>query len=857
MRLLSVEIVNFRVIRKARVEFADLVTGIIGPNGSGKSSIVEAVAWSLYGNRVARSGKDEIRSVFARSSEDCQVALEFSVGQERYRIVRRLAGKAKRPEVVLYRGDKPESVGSTETFHQITRLLGLDWRGFLTSFLARQHELNALADLPPVERREHLAGMLGIERLDKALQKIKEDSRMLRQKADVIQKQVDWRESVSGRVEELGEHILRLEHQRDSSQGAYGAAKDEFKEIEVQHREHQVKQAECSRIEASIKATEKGREHIREQLESLRSREARLIEAQKELAELETSLSDLDPLKKQLEELGEAGKQAALRSDIEVQLDAARQELAITEQRLAVRKTELGSVLEMAGEIPEDVTERHQTARTELEQVRKEWTESKANLRVNQRENSRLRSQIESISKIGPDTVCDRCHRRFGDDLPAIREHLNRELAELTETGEELQEDVEERQKRGEALRIKTDELESLVKRSYELAVKEKSLRNEVDDLQQRRGSASERAEHLAGQARALDGVTFDQDQYDRVSRQVADLEKQSSRPDFWQDPSKANEVMRQLSALKEETESWHELERQVNELVELIDLSLQEGDISLEQEIHSATDRISSQLDRLDLQLLLGGEYDKRDALLAIHAGAGGTESQDWAEMLLRMYMRWAEKRGYTADLWDTSPGEEAGIKSAMLEIKGRYAYGYLRSEHGVHRLVRLSPFNADHARHTSFALTEVLPEVGQTTEVIANPDDLKIETFRSSGPGGQHMQKTSSAVRITHIPTGLVATCQSQRSQYQNKDVALRVLQARLLELELEKKAEERAKLKGEHLSAGWGNQIRSYVLHPYRMVKDHRTGRETGNTTAVLDGDLDEFMEAYLRWQLSKSQ
>jgi len=314
---------------------------------------------------------------------------------------------------------------------------------------------------------------------------------------------------------------------------------------------------------------------------------------------------------------------------------------------------------------------------------------------------------------------------------------------------------------------------------------------------------------------------------------------------------------MRQLSALKEETESWHELERQVNELVELIELSLQEGDISLEQEIHSATDRISSQLDRLDLQLLLGGEYDKRDALLAIHAGAGGTESQDWAEMLLRMYMRWAEKRGYTADLWDTSPGEEAGIKSAMLEIKGRYAYGYLRSEHGVHRLVRLSPFNADHARHTSFALTEVLPEVGQTTEVIANPDDLKIETFRSSGPGGQHMQKTSSAVRITHIPTGLVATCQSQRSQYQNKDVALRVLQARLLELELEKKAEERAKLKGEHLSAGWGNQIRSYVLHPYRMVKDHRTGRETGNTTAVLDGDLDEFMEAYLRWQLSKSQ
>lgn len=314
---------------------------------------------------------------------------------------------------------------------------------------------------------------------------------------------------------------------------------------------------------------------------------------------------------------------------------------------------------------------------------------------------------------------------------------------------------------------------------------------------------------------------------------------------------------MRQLSALKQETESWQKLEQKVNELAELIDLCLQEGDVSLEQEICSEIDHLSSQLDRLDFQLLLGGEYDRTGAILAIHAGAGGTESQDWAEMLLRMYMRWAEKRGYRAELWDTSPGEEAGIKSAMLEVKGSYAYGYLRSEHGVHRLVRLSPFNADHARHTSFALVEVLPEVGQATEVSIDPDDLKIEAFRSSGPGGQHMQKTSSAVRITHVPTGLTASCQSQRSQYQNKEVALKVLQARLLDLERAKEAEERARLKGEHLSAGWGNQIRSYVLHPYRMVKDHRTDHETSNTTAVLDGDLDEFMDAYLRSQVGKSK
>jgi peptide chain release factor 2 len=314
---------------------------------------------------------------------------------------------------------------------------------------------------------------------------------------------------------------------------------------------------------------------------------------------------------------------------------------------------------------------------------------------------------------------------------------------------------------------------------------------------------------------------------------------------------------MRQLSGLKEETQSWRDMEGKVADLAELVDLSLQEGDMSLQNEIGIEIDQISSKLDRLDFQLLLNGQYDKRDALLAIHAGAGGTESQDWAEMLLRMYSRWAERRGYHAELLDTSPGEEAGIKSAMLEISGNYAYGYLRSEHGVHRLVRLSPFDADHARHTSFALVEVLPEVGQAAEVGLTADELKVEAFRSSGPGGQHMQKTSSAIRITHLPTGLAASCQSQRSQHQNKEIALKVLQARLLELEQARKAVERSKLKGEHQSAAWGNQIRSYVLHPYRMVKDHRTGAETGDATGVLDGALDEFMEGYLRSQIGRSK
>jgi peptide chain release factor 2 len=322
-----------------------------------------------------------------------------------------------------------------------------------------------------------------------------------------------------------------------------------------------------------------------------------------------------------------------------------------------------------------------------------------------------------------------------------------------------------------------------------------------------------------------------------------------SAQPDFWQEPMKAQGTMRELSALKEDVHRWRELEQRVGELAELVTLAIEEGDISLRHEVQSEIEQVTSRLQKLRFQLLFGGEYDKRDAILAIHAGAGGTESQDWADMLLRMYLRWAERRNYEAEVLDVSPGEEAGIKSAIVEVRGNYAYGYLKSEHGVHRLVRLSPFDADHARHTSFVMLEVLPEVEQDIEVKIGPEELKIDTFGSSGPGGQHMQRTSTAVRLTHLPSGIVVTCQGERSQFQNKNTALKILQARLLELELTKRAEEKAKLKGEHLAAGWGNQIRSYVLHPYKMVKDHRTGYETSDPTAVLDGELDELMKAYL--------
>ena len=310
---------------------------------------------------------------------------------------------------------------------------------------------------------------------------------------------------------------------------------------------------------------------------------------------------------------------------------------------------------------------------------------------------------------------------------------------------------------------------------------------------------------------------------------------------------------MRRLAERKRVVEGWRGLEKRVADTAELMSLAAE--DAQIEAEIQAEIDRISSDLDELELELTLGGEYDERNAILSLHAGAGGTESQDWADMLMRIYLRWAERRDYKAEVLDVSPGEEAGIKSAVIEISGSYAFGYLKSEHGVHRLVRLSPFDADHARHTSFALVEVMPEAETDVDLRIDPDDLRVDTFRSSGPGGQHMQKTSSAVRLTHLPSGIVVTCQSERSQHQNKAIAQKILQSRLLELELERKAEERAKLKGKRVAAGWGNQIRSYVLHPYRMVKDHRTGYQTSNSDAVLDGELDEFIVAYLRSTMGK--
>lgn len=324
--------------------------------------------------------------------------------------------------------------------------------------------------------------------------------------------------------------------------------------------------------------------------------------------------------------------------------------------------------------------------------------------------------------------------------------------------------------------------------------------------------------------------------------------------PNFWDDQQEAQKIINESNALKEMVNGYRELESQQEDLEVTYELAKEENDQELKEELEAELEGFKKKLNEYELQLLLNGPYDANNAILELHPGAGGTESQDWCSMLLRMYTRWGEKKGFKVETLDYLPGDEAGVKSVTLLFKGHNAYGYLKAEKGIHRLVRISPFDAAGRRHTSFVSCEVMPEIDDNIEVEVRPEDLRVDTYRASGAGGQHINKTSSAVRITHIPTGIVVSCQSERSQIQNREQAMKMLKAKLYQKEVEEKEKQLAEIRGEQKEIGWGSQIRSYVFHPYSMVKDHRTNVETGNVQAVMDGEIDPFIDAYLRSHIS---
>jgi len=338
----------------------------------------------------------------------------------------------------------------------------------------------------------------------------------------------------------------------------------------------------------------------------------------------------------------------------------------------------------------------------------------------------------------------------------------------------------------------------------------------------------------------------------DNKEKRIAELDRMMEEPGFWDNPEESTKIVRENRSLKNTMERFQKLESSFSDIGDMIELGNEEEDEGMIPEIREMLDEFIHELEELKSETLLTGEYDANNAILRLNAGAGGTESSDWCSMLYRMYTRWAERQGYSVEVLDYLDGDVAGIKSVTIQINGENAYGRLRSEHGVHRLVRISPFNAAGKRQTSFVSCDVMPELSNDIHVEINPDDIRVDTYRSSGAGGQHINKTSSAIRITHLPTGIVVTCQNERSQFQNKDKAMQMLEAKLYMLEQQKQADAADEIRGTVKEIGWGSQIRSYVLQPYTMVKDLRSGYTTGNVTAVLDGDLNDFITAYLTWQ-----
>jgi len=532
MRLVSLDISNFRVIRQAHLDFPDAVIGIIGRNGAGKSSIVEAIAWALYGNLAARSVKDEIKAAFVPRTETCEVGLEFEVNQEHYRVIRRLAGKSDRPEVELYHNNVPRSVGSTETRGQIEKLLGLDLKGFQTSFLAQQQELNALSDLPPHKRREHLAGMLGIERLDKAIESVKTDARFNAEKAKLIERQVAPKEAIDARVRELRERISSLANHEVSRTKLLQESKARLDVLVSVSREHETRKAECSRIEVKLSAIADTGRHLSEHADRLTAEIAKLEEAARQAQSIQTGLQGFEQAKRQLDELKEIKSRADYRDDLQKQLDVVAAEIANLEQKKQIDQKTLERLERESASIPEDVDRQLGSTRDELEKARSNWAAAKAEAESTRRDLTRLRQQIDSINKIGPETVCDRCHRPFGNDLPAIKKHLEDERNQISEKLNLLDDQLAGKVSDGESLKQQIGRLDQQSKMHIQNQSSRTATVKAVEETSQRLSTEKKRRDQLTAQLRELGNLKYEKAAFDKLAARVAELERASQEYD-------------------------------------------------------------------------------------------------------------------------------------------------------------------------------------------------------------------------------------------------------------------------------------------------------------------------------------
>ncbi|MEW6411643.1 MAG: SMC family ATPase [Candidatus Zixiibacteriota bacterium] len=525
MRLISLEISNFRVIRNVSLTFPDKVIGIIGPNGAGKSSIIEAVAWALYGNQAARTGRDEIKSVFARPTDNCEVSLGFSINEEKYRVVRRLVGKSERAEVELYRGDSSESVGVNETKAYVGQLLGLDWRGFLSSFLARQQELNALSDLQPSKRRDHLAGMLGIERLDKAIQRVKEDTKLSQEKARFIENQLVDKVQVESRIAQLNGMISGLAEPVGKLQAELRAAEAEFKAVEKEFNEAQLKRERWTRLKAQIEANEQTLESLNEQADRYREEIQKLANDQGELQKLNERLVVFPEVKKQLESLREIKSRLAVRDDLMSRKKDMSDELAQLQEDVKKSEERIGGIRTKLGSFPADFEKILAEKKENLESAREAYSKIKAEATSLQKEADKLKSQLLSIEQLGPDSICDRCLRPFGEDYDGIRGHLGSELEKLQQEMKRLDGELVVRKKSGEELATEVTQLERVQRDIYQLNVDLKA----VEKTRQLAAAAYEKTQmklsEISAELKKYEGEVFDRSKFEALTVQAEQLE--------------------------------------------------------------------------------------------------------------------------------------------------------------------------------------------------------------------------------------------------------------------------------------------------------------------------------------------